>query len=108
MELVIAASIGIVTGAVCAGLVHREELKWLRGELRVAHAQIAHAVIQDHAQVPARVEPVPEPEPLSKALTECIEQWEDADSRAVEEAKVRGYLAEGYSEKAVLKLYGVN
>lgn len=99
---------GIIFGALTAGSVHREEIKYLREELKVAHAQIAHAVIQERAVIPERVEP-PEPiEPLSKELQECVDQWDTVESRAVEEHKIRGWQAEGWDIKTILRQYVAN
>ena len=102
--LYLAAS--FLVGAIGSTLVHREELKYLRGELRVAHAQIAHAVIHDSAVIPPRIEEVPPLEPLPKELLACVEQWEDAESRAIEEAKIRQWRAEGWGVPAILRQYG--
>ena len=106
MELAATLAAGLILGAVSTWLVTRGERLYLRDELKVAHAQIAHAVIQERATIPARYEE-PEPlEPLSKALQDAVDQWESPDSRATEEAKIRRYLAEGYGEPAILRQYG--
>jgi hypothetical protein len=105
--VIYALAAGLTIGYTLCYLAYREERKWLRAELRVAHAQIAHAVVHEGATVPARLEPAPPPEPLSGALRECVEQWDTAESRAVEEAKIRGWQAEGWGEAAILKQYGV-
>ena len=97
---------GLLVGAVGSTLVHREELKYLRGELRVAHAQIAHAVIEERAIIPPRIEDVAPLEPLPKELQACVEQWEDVESRAIEEAKIRQWQAEGWGVPAILRQYG--
>lgn len=98
---------GLVLGVLLTWLVHRDELKYLRTELRVAQAQIAHAVIHQQAVIPPRTEEVEPLEPLSGALKEVIGQWEGAESQAVEEYKIRGYIAEGWGEAAILRQYGV-
>ncbi|KKM65041.1 hypothetical protein LCGC14_1495270 [marine sediment metagenome] len=106
MELAITLAVGLALGALATWLLQRGELKYLRSELRVTHAQIAHAVLSEGATVPPRFEE-PEPiEPLSKKLQAVIDEWEGADSRATEEAKIRSYLAEGYGEEAILRQYG--
>ena len=99
---------GILFGAGMTKMACREEIKYLREELKVAHAQIAHAVIQERAVIPERVEP-PEPiEPLSKELQECVDQWDTVESRAVEEHKIRGWQAEGWDIKTILRQYVAN
>lgn len=107
MDLAIALMVGLIVGSALTWLVHREELQYLRGELKVAHAQIAHAVIEDRAVIPPRLEPVPPPDPLPSELRPCVEQWDSPESQAIEEHKIRGYLAEGYGIPAILRLYGM-
>ncbi len=106
MELAATLAAGLALGALATWFLTRDERKYLRDELRVAHAQIAHAVIQEGAMVPPRFEE-PEPlEPLSKELQAAIAQWESPGSRATEEAKIRHWQAEGYGEEAILRQYG--
>jgi hypothetical protein len=105
--MIYAFAVGLVLGVTLTYYVHREEVRYLRHELRVAHAQIAHAVIHERAMVPARVEPVPEPEPLPGELRDIIDEWEDPESRAVQEARVRGWLAEGWGVPAIKRQCGV-
>lgn len=99
---------GIGFGVACAYNVHRGEIKYLREELKVAHAQIAHAVIQERAVIPERVEPVEPLPPLTKELQECVDQWDTVESRAVEEHKIRGWQAEGWDIKTILRQYVAN
>ncbi len=106
MTIAATLAIGLILGALATWLLQRDERKYLRDELRVAHAQIAHAVMQEGAQIPARYEE-PEPlEPLSKELRACVDQWDSAESRAIEEAKIRQWQAEGWGVPAILKQYG--
>ena len=106
MTLAITAAAGLILGALATWLLQRTEIKYLRDELRVAHAQIAHAVIHEGAEIPARYEE-PEPiKPLSQELQACVDQWEDVDSRAIEEAKIRQWQAEGWGTEAILRQYG--
>ncbi len=107
MELAAALAAGIIFGAIAAGMVHREELGYLRTELKVAHAQIAHAVIEEKAQIPMRLEEAPEQKPLTKELQDCVDQWEGAESQAVEESRIRGYLHEGRGIDAIKRQYGL-
>lgn len=98
---------GLVVGYGLAYLGYREERRYLRDELKVAHAQIAHAVLHDHALIPPRVEPMPAPEPLSGTLQAVVDEWESPDTRATVEQQIRGWLAEGWGETAILRQYGV-
>ncbi len=107
MELAISLAIGLIVGALATWLIQRDERRYLREELKVAHAQIAHAVMSEGAQIPARYEE-PEPvEPLDSEYQACITQWEDPENQAIEEAKIRSYIAEGYGKPAILRQYGV-
>ncbi len=107
MDLAVTLGIGLIVGAFAAWFIQRDERVYLRDELKVAHAQIAHAVMQEGAQIPARYE-APEPvEPLSKELQECVEQWEGAENQVTEEARIRQWLAEDRSIDSILRQYGV-
>ena len=75
MELAVTLAIGLTLGAIATWLLQRDERKYLRDELKIAHAQIAHAVLTDGATVPPRFE---EPEPLqpsSKGSQAAIDEW---------------------------------
>ena len=104
--MIFALAAGLVTGYVLCYLGYYEERKFLRNELRVAHAQIAHAVVHDRAVIPQRIDPAPEPEPLPSELQALVEQWDSPESRAVEEHRIRGWLAEGYKIPAIQRQYG--
>lgn len=106
MEYAITLAVGLIVGALATWFIQRTEIRYLRDELKVAHAQIAHAVMKEGAEIPARYEE-PEPlEPLDSEYQACITQWEDPESQAIEEAKIRGYIAEGYGKTAILRQYG--
>ena len=97
---------GIAFGCAITWFVHRDELKYLREELRSAQGQIAHAVMVDKAIIPPReveIEPVP---PLPPELQSVVDEWESPESRAVEESRIRGWMAEGYGPEAILRQYG--
>ncbi len=104
--MIYVALAAFVAGYALKWLSGLEEIRYLRAELKQTHNQIAHAVIQERAIIPPREEPVEPIKPLSKKLQEAVDQWEDADSRAVEEAKIRQWLAEDWGEKAILRQYG--
>ena len=87
---------------------HLDERKWLRAELRVAQAQIAHAVVKDGATIPPRIEPLPEIPPLSARLRAAIEEWEGPEAQANTEANIRKWLGEGHGEEAILRMVGGN
>ena len=108
MELAATLAIGLALGAVATWLIQRGELKYLRDELRVAHAQIAHAVIQEGAVVPPRYEEPAPIEPLSKTLQAVIDEWESPESRATKEAEIRHWLGQGWGEEAILRQFGAN
>lgn len=105
--MIYVAAAGLILGALATWFLQRTEIRYLRDELKVAHAQIAHAVMQEGAQIPARLEPIDLPEPLTGELRECVEQWEGAESQAAVEADIRRYQAEGYKIPAILRQYGV-
>ena len=108
MELAAYLSAGLTTGSLLTWLVQRGHIKYLRDELKVAHAQIAHAVIQERAVIPERLEPIEPLKPLSKELQACVDQWDTAESRAVEEHRIRGWQAEGWAVKSILRQYEAN
>lgn len=97
---------GLVVGVCLTKWVDLGELEYLRNALKMAHAQIAHAVLKEGATVPPVHEPTPPPEPLSKALQDAVGEWEGAEAQASTEAKIRQWLAEGYGEAAILKQLG--
>jgi hypothetical protein len=106
--VIYALAAGLIIGALLTWLVHRDELTYLRSELRVAHAQIAHAVMADGAVIPPRAEEVEPPKPLPGPLVEIVNEWESAESRMVEEHRIRGWLAEGWGVGAILRQYNAN
>jgi hypothetical protein len=106
--MIYAFAAGLALGCVATWFVHREELGYLRTELKAAHAQIAHAVlVRGDVVVPPRMEEPVALEPLDREYRDIVEQWEGADSRATEEHKIRGYIAEGWGKAAILRQYGV-
>lgn len=107
MDLAISHAVVLLIGAFATWFIQRDERIYLRDELKVAHAQIAHAVIAEGAQIPARLEPVEAPEPLTAELRACVEQWEGAENQVTEEARIRQWLAEGRNHKSILRQYGM-
>lgn len=101
-------AVGLVIGAALAYFVGWDERRYLRAELRAAQDRIAGAVLTGQAVVPPRFDPMPEPEPLPSELQSIVQEWESPESRAVEEHKIRGWLAEGWGLKAIQRQYGVN
>ncbi len=108
MELAAALAIGLIVGAAATWLLMREDLTYLRNELRVAHAQIAHAVMSEGAQIPARLEEVEPLKPLSAELQACVDQWEGAENQATEEGKIRNWLGQGRDIRSILRQYGMD
>jgi hypothetical protein len=107
MELATALAVGLTLGALATWLLQREQLSYLRSELKVAHAQIAHAVLDQGARVPARLEEVEPLEPLTAELQACVDQWEGPENQATEEAKIRNWLGQGRDMKSILRQYGM-
>lgn len=107
MDLAITLALGLTLGAGATWALQRTHLAYLRDELKAAHAQIAHAVIHDNAEIPARTEEIEPVKPLPKELQAIVDDWEEPESRAVEENKIRSYLAGGYGIPSILRLYGV-
>ncbi len=107
IELTIAVVAGFTLGATLAWLISRGEIGYLRAELKGTHAQIAHAVMKEGAIVPPLTEEIEPVKPLPSELQAVVNEWEGADSRVIEEAKIRGYLAEGYGIAAILRQYTV-
>ena len=107
LSVTAALLVGLFGGAVLVHLVRVGELKYLRAELRVAQAQIAHAVVKDGAVIPPRLEEVEPIPPLPSHLQELVDQWEGVESKAVEESKIRNWLAEGWGDAAIMRQYGV-
>ena len=106
IALTVTAVLGMILGAVLVYLLTDEERKYLRAELKAAHAQIAHAVIHEQAQIPARTEEVEPVKPLPSELQAVVDDWDEPESRAVEEAKIRSYLAGGHGIPSILRQYG--
>ena len=104
--MIYVAIASFVAGAVLAYLSRLEEIRYLRAELKSAHNQIAHAVIQEHAIIPPREEPIEPIKPLSDKLQETVAQWEGAEAQATTVAAIRKHLSDGYSEKAIINMYG--
>ena len=104
--MIYALAAGLILGTLGTWFVQRDELRFLRKELALATDRLAHARIERGAEIPPRpveVEPV---RPLPPALVDCVTQWDTAESRAVEEAKIRQWLAEGWGQDAILRQYG--
>ena len=108
MELAIAASVGWVVGMAGCYVMHYQQMSYLRSELKGTHAQIAHAVLQEGTFVPPITEEIEQPKPLPPELQSVVDEWEDADSRAVEEAKIRQWQVDGWGVKAILRQYEAN
>ena len=99
---VLALLVGLVLGAAGVWWLQRAELAFLRRELREATDRLLGAW-QAGATIPPRpIEAVPLP-PLDPVLREAVEQWEDPESRAAEEQRVRTWLAAGWGPLRILK-----
>ena len=106
MTLAVTLAIGLILGALATWLLQHAELKYLRDELKVAHAQIAHAVIHEGAEIPARYEEPDPIEPLTSELQAVIDEWEDGESRVAVEAQIRNWMGQGWGIEAILRQYG--
>ncbi len=108
MDLAITLALGLLGGMLYTWFIQRDERTYLRDELKAAHAQIAHAVIHESAEIPARTEEIEPMKPLSSRLAEVVTDWEDPESRAIEEGKIRNLLGQGWGEEAILRQYRAN
>lgn len=108
MDLAIAAAVGWVVGTLGCYLMHYQQMSYLRKELTGTHAQIAHAVLQEGTFVPPLTEEIQPAKPLPPELQSVVDEWEDAESRAVEEGKIRRWLSEDWGVKAILRQYEAN
>ena len=100
---------GLIAGGSVAWLARGDTVRVLTAQLResrlaeaLATDRLVHAW-KDGAHVPPRpVEPGPPPQPLPKDLQDYVNQWEDPEHRAEEEAKIRAMQARGLSSVAIL------
>ena len=105
MELAITAAVAFVIGMLISLHATYSEIRYLRDELKGTHAQIAHAVLKEGAVVPPLTEEIEPLKPLPSELQAVVNEWEGADSRLIEETKIRAWMAEGYGIAAILRQY---
>lgn len=104
-------TIGFAVGAAMVYLllrpvrVHLErELAYYRKELATAQDRLLHAWRDDKAIIPPRPLEIRAPEKLPVELQAVVDEWEDPESRAVMEQKVRNlHFARGLGVMGVLK-----
>lgn len=95
---------GVLLGWLAGWLPHRAERTYLRAELRVAQERLLGAW-QSGAVMPPRSDaPGPEPVPALPGLLQgYVDDWENPESRAAQEAVFRKqYFEQGMSEKAIV------
>lgn len=99
---------GLIIGAALTWFVHRDELEYLRRELAQATDRLAHARIEKGAEIAPRPVEYEPPEPLPAELQQIVNEWEDPESRAVTESKIRGWIAEGWGNEAILRQFNAH
>ena len=109
-ELLIAYGVGGVLGSALAWFSRGETIRFLREQLEGARAaealatdRLVHAW-KDGAQIPPRPgeKPAVPLQPLPADLKAHVEQWDDAEHRAMLESDIRAMLGRGLSPVAVL------
>jgi hypothetical protein len=104
VTLAAAVLVGLIAGALGAWFVQQGELRYLRRELSVAQDRLLHAWREDKATIPPRPpEQLPPPPPLPPDLQEVVDDWEDPESRAVQESQIRQMMDAGWKTMAILK-----
>jgi hypothetical protein len=94
--------VGLCLGALGVWWLQRQELVYLRAELKVATDRLVHAWKEGAVISPRPVETVPVA-PLPPELLDAVNEWESPESRLAEEAAFREKLAHGWGVKAILK-----
>jgi hypothetical protein len=106
----VALVIGLVVGGALAWLARGDtiarlerQVEWHREQEIVATDRLLHAWREDKIVVPARpVEATPPPQPLPAALQEEVDQWENPETRAAIDEKIRGMLRRGWAPTRIL------
>lgn len=97
---------GLVGGVLLGFALALPGLIYLTRELRIAQDRLLHA--WQAGTVIAPREPAATAraiEPLTPALMALVTRWESTESQLIEEAKVRGLLANGWDEERIVRWY---
>lgn len=96
---------GILLGGAAVWWLQRQELTHLRREYQIATDRLLHAWKADNAVIPPRppteIKAIPK---LPSELQATVDEWEDPESRAIMEQKVRHlHFERGLGVLGVLK-----
>ena len=95
---------GLILGVAGTWFVQRGELAYLRAELRTAQDRLVSAWRDDRAIIPPRPAEKVAVQKLPAALQESIDEWDDPETRAAIESRIRDlYYDQGMGEQAVLR-----
>lgn len=95
--------LGLVAGAGGTWWVQRNELRYLRAELRIAQDRLVHAWHQQ-AIIPPRPTEVKPVEALPQELQHFVDDWESPESRAAMETRLRSlYFDQGLGIPAIIR-----
>lgn len=104
MNLALLALFSLLLGAAAVWLLQREELTYLRSELRIAQDRLLHAWRDEKALIPPRPEEAPPPPPpIPPELQEYIDAWDSPDSKAATAALIRARLDQGMKPLAIMR-----
>lgn len=96
--------LGLLLGGLGVWFLQRQELAYLRAELRIAQDRLLHAWRDDRAVIPPRPVEVEPQKPLPPELQELVNEWESPQARADLETRLRGlYFDKGWGVQAILK-----
>ena len=95
--------LGLLAGAAGTWWVQRNELTYLRDELRVAQDRLLHAWHKE-AIIPPRPQEIEPVKPLPPELQAVVNDWDSPESRAAMDTKLRRlFFDQGQGIPAILK-----